>query len=325
MNILITSAGRRVKLINYFKNELSHNDRIIVTDCNNTAPALYEADKGYLVPKIIDPMYVDKILEICKIEKVDAIFTLLDPEISLLSKNIDKFEKVNTKVIVSDYKIVEKCFDKYKTFEMLSEISINTPMTYIDIDKCIKDLNKDLKFPLMVKPRTGSASRGLNLVNNIEDLKNAFTNSDEEMIIQEYNDGIALGVDCYVDVLSKEVVSIFIKEKIAMRSGETDKAVSIKDDKLCGIIKNMITKLGVVGPIDIDVFFKDEEYSVLEINPRFGGGYLIAYECGENFPKYIINNIKGIKNKPKISSYIEGMYMLRHDILTMKNKDDLIY
>ena len=91
MNILITSVGSRNKIVQYFKKELGKSGKVIVTDMSDLAPAIYDADKFYLVPKIDSPNYIDKLLEICKKEKIDCLFALIDPELSLISKNTEKF------------------------------------------------------------------------------------------------------------------------------------------------------------------------------------------------------------------------------------------
>ena len=164
---------------------------------------------------------------------------------------------------------------------------------------------------------------GINKVDNLDELTILLNNNDN-LIIQEYIDGQEYGVDVYVDTISEEIISVFLKKKIRMRAGETDKAVSIKNEKLFNIIKAFIKKLEIIGPADIDVFEKDGEFYISEVNPRFGGGYLIAYECGENFPEYILNNMSGKKNRPNINKYEKDMYMIRHDIVTMKSENKLI-
>lgn len=98
-----------------------------------------------------------------------------------------------------------------------------------------------------------------------------------------------------------------------MRAGEIDKDVSFKDDKLFKIVKNFVEKLGVLGPIDIDIFKVNDEYYISEVNPHFDGGYLIAYECGENFPKFIKNNIYEKTNTINIGNYKENMCMMKCD------------
>ena len=132
-------------------------------------------------------------------------------------------------------------------------------------------------------------------------------------MIQEYMNGQEYGVDAYVDMISNQPVGIFIKKKIKMRAGETDKSISVKNDKLLEIIEKFIKKAGFKGIIDIDVFEINNEYYISEVNPRFGGGYPHAYECGVNVPKMIINNINGIENNSQIGNYDENIVMMKYN------------
>ena len=117
MNILILSSGTRNKVVEYFKKELEGIGKVICTDCNPLAPTLYAADQYYIVPRIDAPNYLDVILDICKKEDIKGIFSLIDPELSLLAKNKDKFIEIGVLPFVSDYEVVETCFDKYRMFK----------------------------------------------------------------------------------------------------------------------------------------------------------------------------------------------------------------
>jgi carbamoyl-phosphate synthase large subunit len=318
INILITSVGRRTQLLKYFKKELNGIGNLVATDCSNLAPALYISDAYYIVPRIDDPSYIDSIVDICKREKITAILSLIDPELSLLAKYAEEFKEIGVTTIVSPYEVCELWLDKYATATFCQENEFKFPKTYKNFSDFENDLeNKEIDFPVFIKPQKGSASLNINKARNMEQAKVIFESS-EDMIIQEFLDGQELGIDVYVDMISKEVVSIFIKEKTVMRAGETDKGKSIKSETLFKIIKDLVTRAGLVGPIDIDVFDVDGEYYISEINPRFGGGYPLAYECGANFPKYIINNLKGIANASEIGNYEENVYMLKHDTLMIK-------
>lgn len=319
INILITSVGRRTKLIEYFKSELKDEGNIVVTDCNKLAPALYTADKYYIVPKISHPEYINTLKNICQKENISAVLSLIDPELSLLAKYSNEFKEIGVKTIVSPYEVCERFLDKYATYKFCKENNYKCATTYktfTDFEKALKQ--NEIAFPVFIKPRRGSASLNINIAQNMEEAKIIFDSS-KDMIIQELLKGQEIGVDVYVDMISKKVVSIFIKEKLAMRAGETDQSRSIKSNKLFKLIEEFATKAKLVGPIDIDVFYVDGEYYISEVNPRFGGGYPHAYECGLNFPKYIINNIKGLENERQIGNYQENVYMMKHDDMTIKN------
>ena len=102
-----------------------------------------------------------------------------------------------------------------------------------------------------------------------------------------------------------------------MRSGETDKAASIINRAVANLVADFVKKLDLVGPLDMDIIERDGRYYIIDINSRFGGGYPLAYECGENYPLYIINNIRGRKNTARIGQYPEGVRMMKHDDVTI--------
>ena len=137
-------------------------------------------------------------------------------------------------------------------------------------------------------------------------------------MIQEFLDGQEIGADVYIDVISGEIVSIFTKKKILMRAGETDKAVSFKDEKLFELIKKFVSEAGYSGQIDIDIFDVNGEYYISEVNPRFGGGYPHAYESGCDHMRLILNNLEGSANEVRIGQYEDGVYMMKYNEIMVR-------
>ncbi|RWR12840.1 ATP-grasp domain-containing protein [Siminovitchia fortis] len=313
MNILICSVGRRVKLIQYFKEELHKvGGKVIAADCDETAAALYHADMYEVAPRIDHPDYIPYIKKLCEKYSIKGVLSLIDPELSLLTGVKEEFKKDGIMVIVSDKNVVDICFDKYSTYAFLQANNIPSVPTYIDMDAALMDLNKNqLKFPLIIKPRNGSASMGINKVNNLKELE-PFKAGYQDYIIQPYMDCEEYGADCYIDVISKETINIFLKRKVKMRAGETDKSIAVKDPMFKQVVEKLIGALNPLGPIDIDCFKTENGYAVSEINPRFGGGYLHAHEMGQNFVKNIINNIQGATNAAG-GDYEEGTTMVKYD------------
>lgn len=311
-NILVLSAGTRNKIIQYFKRELNGGGNVIATDCSNIAPAIYEADKFYIVPRITEPNYLDCILDICKKEHVKGVLSLIDPELSLLAKNKERFNELGVTVIGSDYDLCELTFNKWNMYQWLRDYGYKCAKSYIDKEAFDKDVEEGkINYPVFVKPICGSASIAVSKVFNKETIDFLFSKS-EGLMIQEFLDGQEIGADCYIDMISKEVVSIFTKKKLVMRSGETDKAVSFKDEKLFELIKKFCNESRYTGQIDIDIFDVNGEYYISEVNPRFGGGYPHAYECGCNHMQLIKNNLEGNINISKIGDYEENMYMMKY-------------
>lgn len=320
INILILSVGTRNKVVQYFKNEVADNGLVIATDASKLAPALYEADKHYVVPRITEDDYLETILNICKENDVKAVLSLIDPELSLLAEYKQDFLNIGVLPIVSKYDSVELCFDKYEMYKFLSKHDIPTVNTYLDKEEFYKDVKqRKINYPVFVKPNRGSASLNINKVYDEEEIELLFEQHDN-LIIQEFMDGQEFGADCYIDMISGETVATFTKEKLLMRAGETDKSVSVKDNNLFKIVEKTISTIGFKGIIDIDIFKVDGKYYVSEVNPRFGGGYPHGYEVGVNIPKMIIENIKGNINKKRNKEFKENTYMMKYSELKIKEK-----
>lgn len=314
-NILLLSVGTRNKIIQYFKNTFAGKGKVIATDMQMFAPAIYDADKYYIVPRITAPDYIDIILDICKKEKISGVLSLIDPELSLLAKNKEKFAAVGTTVIGSSFELCERALNKMEMFSWLTEHGYCCAKSYIDKEVFYRDLEAGkISFPVFVKPVCGSASISINKVSDKETLEFLLTH-DDNMMIQEYLKGQEIGADCYIDMVSGELVSVFTKKKLLMRAGETDKAISFKDEKLFALIEHFVRESGWRGQIDIDIFDINGKYYISEVNPRFGGGYPHAYECGVNHMKLILNNLMGVANIKTIGEYKENICMMKYNEL----------
>lgn len=311
MNCLILSVGSRNKIVEYFKKD-KRVKNVICTDCSEYAPAIYIADKYYITPRITDKNYLDIVLDICKKESIKFVFSLIDPELLLLSENKERFIEIGTIPIISDLNLIQLSFNKFLMYNFIKEKGFNTQLTFDNIEDFEQSFNnKEISFPIFVKPTDGSASIGLSKIDNLDVLKSNFINNGT-YIIQEFMDSKEYGVDVYIDMISKKVINVFIKEKIKMRAGETDKSKSIVNNNLTNMIVKFVETAGFIGVIDIDVFEKNGQYYISEVNPRFGGGYPHAYECGCRFPELIVNNILGLENSINISNYKENIVLMKY-------------
>lgn len=317
MNILICSVGTRNKIVQYFKTAC---DRVIAVDADFLASALYEADAYYTVPRISDEGYIERVMDICAREQISGVLSLIDPELSLLAKNRDRFEKNGVTFIGSSYALCEMSLDKRKMYKWLRVHGYPCARTYEALEDFKAGIgNNEIDFPVFVKPAEGSASVAVSIADDMETVE-LLCNKSDGLIIQEYLNGQEIGADVYIDMISGQTVSVFTKKKIAMRAGETDKAVSFKDEKLFRFIERFVSEAGYRGQVDIDIFQIDGEYYISEVNPRFGGGYPHAYECGCDHMKLIVNNLSGLANEKQIGGYDEGVYMMKYSEVSVKRQ-----
>ena len=322
MNLLILSCGTRDKVVQYFKTAFAEQGRIVCTDCSPYAPALYEADAHYIVPRITAPDYLEVLYEICKKEVITGVLSLIDPELSLIAAHEAQFRALGVQIIGSDYELCERTLNKWELFGWMEAHGYPCAKTYCTMEAFCAALERgEVQFPVFVKPMKGSASIQIARADDMETAAFLFAHG-EQMIIQEYMRGQEIGADVYIDLICKKVVSIFTKKKLVMRAGETDKAVSFIDEKLFAFITKFAEESGFAGQIDMDLFEKDGVYSISEVNPRFGGGYPHAYACGADHMTLIRNNLMGIENPVQIGGYAVDKVMMKYNEIMLTDVED---
>lgn len=310
LNLLFTSVGRRSYLVEYFKEALNGNGSVHVANSSDTSPAFRVADYSVVTPLIYDENYIPFLLDYCKNNSINAIISLFDIDLPILSQNKEKFKEIGTSVIVSAPEVIDRCNDKWNTYKFLTGAGFNAPATYINIEDALNDIdNGKISFPLMVKPRWGMGSIAVFEAENKEELKvfykkvqrnimNTYlkyeSNQDSEkcVLIQEKIIGQEYGLDIIND-LNGNYVNTICKMKRAMRSGETDCAVTVSDSELVSIGEKLSKSMGHIGNLDVDVFKGKNAVYVLEMNARFGGGYPFSHMAGVNLPLAIVKWLRG--------------------------------
>ncbi len=322
MNIMILSAGTRNLVVRYFRQYLSGCGSVVATDMSPLAPALYEADRHYIVPPMRDPKYLEVILELVRRERIDGILSLIDPELSLLAAHEEEFRAIGCRVVGSSYECCELALDKYQMYLWLRDHGYRHARSWAEPRAFYAALERgEAAFPVFVKPVRGSASVSISKVRDRETLELLFSHEDG-LMIQELLEGQEIGADVYIDMISGEPVSIFTKKKLRMRAGETDKSVSFRDPALFELIGRFVKDAGYRGPIDIDIFDVQGKYYISEVNPRFGGGYPHAYACGCDHMKMILHNLEGQANEARIGAYEDGVYMIKYNEIMIRREGE---
>jgi len=342
MNILFTCSGRRNYLLNYFRQELNKSALIVAADVSPDAPTMQEADLSCVVPRVDDPSYISSLKEICVKYQIALLISLNDLELPLLASNRKESELIGTTVLVSSPEIIDICFDKWKTITFLKTNGLAWPHTVLTVDDAMQSLETDyLHFPLIIKPRWGSASIGIEQVNDRKELELAFelvlqrikqtfladissTDFKHSIMIQERLKGDEYGLDIVND-LNGENHAVLCKRKLAMRAGETDRAVTVNDQELMDLGSKIGQTLKHIGNLDCDVFWTGRGNPfVLELNPRFGGGYPFSHLAGANLPRALIAWINGEKYNPEWLQMKTGIRSAKCDRLVQITKPDLL-
>jgi len=308
INILITSAGRRVELVNCFKNAkefLNIPGKIVAVDVSDTAPACFFADKKYHICRIDHEDYIAQLIEICKEENIALVIPTIDTELLKLSQNKEKIEnETGTKILVSNEDIIELCRNKYKTVDFFLEAP-----RYITI----KDLEtKNYEFPLFIKPLNGSSSINTFKVCNYKELE-FFTSYIDNYILQDYVSGKEYTIDAFCDFEGKPI-TIVPRQRLAVRSGEILKGITEKNELIINEVKKLLGDLKPIGQITLQGILNEagDKFFFIEINPRFGGGAPMSIASGAdsciNLYKLMLGEKLIYNNKFK-----EGLIGIRFD------------
>lgn len=313
LNIMFTCIGRRVSLLSSFRKsarQLKLESKFIGTDTTKLSPALQLCEKQYIVKPVSHRDYLKELLAIVKKEKVKLLVPTVDLDLKLLAVNKSRFEKLGCFVLISTPEVIDICQDKRETFKFLSEAGFDTPYTWSSQSALRK---KDLRYPCFLKPWDGYASRGSAVVRNRMELS-FYAKTVPNCIVQEYAAGSEFTCDVFVD-FDGRVRCVVPRKRLEVRSGEVSKAKIIKDPKIMETAAKAVESLKAgPGVITIQLIKSaGGSINIIEINPRFGGGVPLSIKAGANFPKWILQQLIGIKPRIKMDGFKDDLTMLRYD------------
>jgi len=339
MNILLTSVGRRSYLVKYFQEALGEDGQVHVSNSSPITPAFLCADKSTLTPLIYEDNYISFLKTYCTENKIEAIISLFDIDLPILSANNKIFEEIGVKVIVSTADVIDICNDKWKTYKFLVENGFHAPKTYLSHATAHEAISKgEIDFPVIIKPRWGMGSIAVFEADNNQELEvfynkvsadikrsylkyEAQANMEESVLIQEKLKGEEYGLDV-INNLACTYENTIIKRKFAMRSGETDCAETVLEPVLKELGEKIAKKLQHIANLDVDVFFDGETPYILEMNSRFGGGYPFSHMAGVNLPLAII---KWLRNDPADKGLLEARIgVFGHKDIEMVDISDIV-
>ena len=299
MNVLFTSAGRRVELLRAFRRayaELELPGRIVGVDVDPLAPALRECDDAFMVPRIDEPHYVSTLVELCARERIALLFPLIDPDVPALAAHRDELDATGARTMVLPADAAVTAADKRGT--------------------------ADLRFPVFVKPRFGSAGVDAHLAADRAELE-FWMQRVPEPVVQEHLPGpeITSDVLCLEDGRPDAVVS---RRRLEVRSGEVAKGVTVHDPEVVRQCARIAEALRARGPITVQCLLRDDGTPAFtEINARFGGGAPLGFAAGVRSPEWLLAHTAGMEvAAPPLGSYEVGLYMTRYDESLFLREED---
>lgn len=304
INVLLTSAGRRSYIIDYFK-RTDGIDKVYASNSDYTI-ALKRADGYFISPLIYAENYISSIISFCKEKNIQVVLSLFDIDLLILAKNRKMFNDNGIRLILASEDFVEICNDKWKTYLFIKEAGLQSPKTYLhinDVKQAI--LDREIDYPIIMKPRWGMASMGIYKVDNEleldvftakchKDIFNSYLKyessmtPDEVIIYQEVIVGEEYGLDVLND-LEGNYIETFAKQKVTMRSGETDLGRTASNEPFINLSRTISGLSRHEGILSVDCFRNEKGIFVIEMNCRISGHYPLAYLAGFNYPQIVVD------------------------------------
>ena len=311
INVLITSAGRRVQLVTAFRHLLNQRGggNIVAVDFSHLAPATHLADRQFQVPLVTSDEYLRTILELCADAQVALVVPTIDTELSLLAGAREDFRGRGIEVAVSDGETIAISEDKERTHEWLRKHSFPTP------SRLKRDVDGSITIPakcaVVVKPVGGSRSIGIRFLPATPEVR--VETIPDGAVVEEFVEGVEYTVSGYVD-RNGHCVSAVPRERLEVRDGEVSKAVTRRIPLLEHLAREVLEELpGAWGPLNVQAIqdARTGDFKIIEINARFGGGDPLAWAAGAPAPQWLLDEVLG---RPiQASEWLDGLTMLRYD------------
>ena len=289
MHILFTGAGRRIELLQAFRNAalvLNKDLRLYGADMAGTAPALAYCDYARKVAPMRSPAYIDDLLKICVEDHIDLLIPTIDTDLVVLSENKARFEELGTLVMISAPDRIRICRDKNNTSQFFVDCGLHAPMPVNDWREYKSG------FPAFIKPKDGSSSINAFKVENEEELE-FYAGQVEDYIVQPFISGHEYTIDIFCD-WNGEPISIVPRERLQVRAGEVLKTQICMDSAMIEECKKLCSAFKPCGPMTVQLIRDAAGIDwFIEINPRFGGGAPLSMKAGARSAEAILKLMDG--------------------------------
>jgi carbamoyl-phosphate synthase large subunit len=308
MTWLLSSGGRRGVLVQLLKRCPANGkeNRVVVMDASPLSAAGRLANSFEMVPRVDSPDFIDEVLRIAKFQRADIIVPTIDPEIGVYASNRERFRAANLEVWVSGPEVAQLGADKWDLYRWLTKRGFPTVTT---VERA-NIASASMTGPVVAKPRSGSSSIGVVTADDIVEID--LDALGEEYIIQRRAPGVELTVDFAIDKHG-EFLGAVPRRRLEVRAGEVSKGVTVKAHAVEELVRNLALALpDAYGVLNVQLFFEPDSgaINIIEMNPRFGGGYPLSHQAGADFISAILRSDRGDTG---LVSWEPGTVMLRYD------------
>ncbi len=274
--IMLTSAGGLVGtyLIKHFRETTDY--RIVAVDCNELCPAKLNADVFYLVPRVNEDGFAEKINQIFQVENCDALIPVSSYDVKFFSENREKFPM---RLLIIEKELNNILNNKETCYPYLNLIGINTPLIYKTTEEVV--------FPCVIKPKQSSGTKNTEVLFNIEDL-DYYTKKFNNYLLCEFLEGDEYTVDCLFDWNGKALGYNPRQRQKTVSGGSVISRNSFSED-VREIIEAFEKTGKIIGPVNFQYKRKNGVPIIFDVNTRLpSGGLPLTVKSGFDIPNLMI-------------------------------------
>lgn len=264
--------------------QLDVRARVLTADQSTTCAAAVAGDGHTTVPPCASAEFVPALLDLCEREQVDLLVPTIDTELTQLAAARDLFASRGVLVGVSSPDTVALAVDKRVTHAFLTSQGLPT-VRQGELCDVLGDRRR-WPFPFVVKPASGSGSAGVVFVRRDAQLAAV----DGDVVVQSLARGREYTVDVFADA-DGGLQGAVPRERVETRGGEVVRARTRRVPALLDVADAVVRALPApFGVLNVQVFLDDtdDDLRIIEINPRFGGGFPLSHRAGAPFARWLL-------------------------------------
>lgn len=290
MNVLLTSASAKLRLIDTFQKAVSgYGGKVIAVDSNPACEAAYFADNFYTIAQDDDECFEQDFLRICDENAIDLIIPTRDTELKKLVSMQKELSKRRILLPLPEPELLNIVLDKVLFYEFC--LKNNFPV----YKRCSP--NEDAPWPMFVRPRHSSASVGAEAIDSYQDWLDKGYKTEGDVICQQLSQDKEYSIDVLM-TLDSEPTCAVARERLVVAEGEAIASLIIDNPKLCAVAKDLCAKLGLKGHNLVQAFCSDDnDIHIIEVNARYGGASMMSVAAGMNSPEWLLQLSEAVQDQ----------------------------
>lgn len=283
VRILFLGGAKRVSMARLFEEAAERaglTSRIYGYELSGQCPLAAVAAEIVEGPRWSDPDILKHLDATVLRLGIDIIIPFVDGAVAVASSYVAAYPERHVFTPAAEPLLAELMFDKVASADLFERLGLPIPATWHPGDPCLR---------LIAKPRHGSASKGIVVVNSLQRLDEIGSLNDY-LVQERIDEREEITVDCYVSMHSGRIEGVSPRLRLETAGGEAVRTITIACPKAEELARRTLEATGLRGAVTIQLIrdLETDRYMIMEINPRLGGGAVASVHAGFHLPAAIL-------------------------------------